>query len=211
MLPLQDHYIYLPAKTNPIGLGAVLTQTRVKERTVTPLYYASYPLIPTETWYLQIDCEALSIFWAIKKFHPYLYGKEFVVVTDHEPLVHLFNNPASKPSARIERWIMELQRYKFTVKYQAGSSNPADYASRHPVSSANQEDAETNVADNYIAYISENTIPKHAKAMTLKEVEITTSQDPVLQAVMTSFRSGKWHNPVPNASRSELSRKSRVI
>ena len=53
---------------SPIGLGAVLTQTKVKERTVIPLYYASYPLTPTETRYPQIDREALSIFWAIKGF-----------------------------------------------------------------------------------------------------------------------------------------------
>ena len=37
----------------------------------------------------------------------------------------LFNNPSSKPSARIERWLLELQQYCFTVEYRPGASNPA--------------------------------------------------------------------------------------
>jgi len=89
---------------SPLGLGAVLTQKDDPTKEVTPPHYASCPLTPTQARYLQIDREALSINWAIKCFHLFVYGKEFKVITDHKPLVTLFNNPSSKPSARIGLW-----------------------------------------------------------------------------------------------------------
>ena len=32
----------------------------------------------------------------------------FTLVTDHKPLVHVFNNPKAKPLARLERWNLRL-------------------------------------------------------------------------------------------------------
>ncbi|CAB4034151.1 Pol poly, partial [Paramuricea clavata] len=98
----------------PVGLGAVLTQENPSTKEVTLLHYASCPRTPTQARYPQIDREALSIFWAIKRFHLFVYGTDFKVITDHMPLVTLFNNPSSKPSARIERWLLDLQQYRFT-------------------------------------------------------------------------------------------------
>ena len=124
--PKKPTFIFVDG--SPVGLGGVLTQEK-STKEVTPLHYASCPITPTQARYR----EALSIYWAIKRFHLFIYGKEFKVITDHKPLVALFNNLPSKPSARIERWLMELQQYCFTVEYRPGASNPADYASRHPV------------------------------------------------------------------------------
>ena len=73
---------------------------------------------------------------------------------------------------------MDLLCYNFTVTYQPGKSNPADYASRHSVDVATVDEydeiAET---EHYVAYIARKAVPK---AMTLKEVELATSQDRVL-------------------------------
>ena len=91
-----------------------MAQEDLKTKNITPLCFASYPLTATEARYPQIDREALSIYWAIKRFHLYLYGKEFKVITDHAPLVSLFNNPVSKPTARIEDQV--LQAVMFAVK-----------------------------------------------------------------------------------------------
>ena len=67
---------------SPVGLGAVLTQEDTSTKEVAPLYYASSPLTSTQSRYPQIDREALSIYWAIKRFHLFLYGTEFKVITD---------------------------------------------------------------------------------------------------------------------------------
>ena len=191
---------------SPVGLGAVLTQEDESTKEVTPLHYASCPLTPTQARYPQIDRKALSIYGAIIRFHLFVYGKEFKVITNHKPLLALFNNPSSKPSARIERWLMELQQYRFTVEYRPGASNPADYALRHPVGDPESHNYEVESEEN-ISFIARHAVPK---AITLSEIETATAKDPILQAVMSAVKSNCWHKALPNVSLSELSRYAHV-
>ena len=191
---------------SPVGLGAVLTQEDLSTKETTALHYASCPLTPTQARYPQIDREALSIYWAIKRFHLFVYGTDFKVITDHKPLVSLFNNPSSKPSARIERWLLDLQQYRFTVEYRPGPSNPADYASRHPVGDAESRKYEAE-AEAHVAFVARNAVPK---AVTLSEIEAVVANDPTLQAVMSAVKSGIWHKAPDNVSLSELSRYEKI-
>lgn len=39
-----------------------------------------------------VELEALAIYWAIRKFHTYLDGISFEVLTDHEPLKNIFKH-----------------------------------------------------------------------------------------------------------------------
>ena len=118
----------------------------------------------------------------------------------------LFNNPSSKPSARIERWLLELQQYRFTVEYHPGASNPADYVSRHPVGDPESHSYEVESEED-ISFVARNATPK---AVTLSEVESATAKDSMLQAVMSAVKSGCWHKASPNISLSELSRYEQV-
>lgn len=59
----------------------------------------------------------------------YLYRISFEVHTDQKPLISLFK-PTANPPPWIERWLMRLMSYTFTILYQPGSSNTADYLSR---------------------------------------------------------------------------------
>ena len=144
---------------SPIGLGAVLTQEEESSKEVTPLHYASCPLTPTQARYPQTARGALSIYWAVKRFHLFVYGKEFKVITDHKPLVSLFNNPSSKLYARIERWLLELQQNRFTVEYRPGASNPADSASRHPVGNPESHSYDVE-SEEHISFVARNAVPK---------------------------------------------------
>ena len=83
-------------------------------------------LINHETKYCQTEKECLAIVWAMEKFYMYLYGKRFTLITDCKPLQYLFNRVKSKPSARLERWILRLQCFDFEVRYEPGDQNLAD-------------------------------------------------------------------------------------
>eukprot|EP00794_Sanderia_malayensis_P003974 gene3974-4523_t len=71
------------------GIGAVLAQNiGGTEKTIA---YASRSLKPHERKYATIERECLALVWGIKYFRPYLYGHEFDVITDHNPLKWLDN------------------------------------------------------------------------------------------------------------------------
>ena len=113
--------------TSPVGLRAVLVQEQNGENRV--ISYASRILTDVERRYSQTDKEALGIVWACERFHMYLYGVDFELWTDHRPLQFIYS-ARSRPSARIERWVLRLQPYTFTVNYLPGSQNIADSLSR---------------------------------------------------------------------------------
>ena len=57
-----------------------------------PVSYASSNLIQSERANSVIEKECLAIVWAIKKFDRYLYHKEFILKTDHQPFIYLNQN-----------------------------------------------------------------------------------------------------------------------
>ena len=115
------------ADASPVDLGVVLVQEQGEELRV--ISYASRSLSDTERRYSQTEKEAVANVWAYERFHAYLYGAEFELMTDHKPLESIFSL-RSKTCARIERWLLRMQPYRFTVNYIPGSKNIADSSSR---------------------------------------------------------------------------------
>lgn len=106
--------------------------------------------------------------------------------TDHKPLEVIYK-PTSKPPARIERWALRLQPYRFKVIYSPGAHNPADVLSRLPLT--DQPHNHRNVAEEYINYVATNAVPK---ALTLAEISKATKSDPLLQLVQRHIDSNRW-------------------
>lgn len=122
---LQDPFILRTDASSSVG--AVLMQRH--EGVLHPVAYASRKLLEREARYSTIEREALALVWAIQKFHVYLFGKRFVLQTDHQPLAYI--NSAKQTNSRVLRWSLLLTEYDFVVEYIKGSDNVgADYLSR---------------------------------------------------------------------------------
>ena len=89
---------------SPIGLGAILSQKK-KTGEFRPVVYASKALNPTERRYSQTGRESLAVLLALQKFHYYIYGREFTLITDHQPLTKLLSSRGN-PTPRIQRWLL---------------------------------------------------------------------------------------------------------
>ena len=110
------------------GLGAVLYQYQDNQRRV--IAYASRSLSPSERNYPAHKLEFLALKWAITdKFHEYLYGAEFQVFTDNNPLTYILTT--AKLDATGHRWVAALSNYTFSISYKPGRNNTdADALSR---------------------------------------------------------------------------------
>jgi hypothetical protein len=102
------------------GLGAVLYQKVDGREHV--IAYASRSLNKAEKNYPAHKLEFLALKWAItKKFHDYLYGNEFTVYTDNNPLTYVLTT--AKLDATGQRWIAALGMYNFKILYRSGKAN----------------------------------------------------------------------------------------
>ena len=90
------------------GIAAVLFH-RFADGSERPILNISKILSTTQRRYSQIQKEALSLVYALRKFHQFLYGRKFIVVTDHKPLVTLFAPDKGTPAMaanRLARWAL---------------------------------------------------------------------------------------------------------
>ena len=163
------------ADASPVGLGGILIQ-RNKENKTNIVAYASRTLSDVEKKFCQTEKEALSVVWALEHFHQYISGCEFTVYTDHKALESIFSNPKSRTNARIERWTLRLQAYKFKVKHRRGEGFPADFLSRRPVGPTNTAEEKRN--ENYINFLIRNATPVAIKT---EDIVKATEADRKLQ------------------------------
>lgn len=88
--------LVLVCDASPYGVGALLNHMEPDGREA-PTCFASKILTPTEINYAQTDKEALAVVHAAKKFNQYVLGREFVIYTDHKPLLMLMHHSRPVP------------------------------------------------------------------------------------------------------------------
>ena len=86
-----------------------------------PIAFGSRSLTSAEKNYCQLEKEALAIVWGVSKFYQYLQGRHFTLITDHQPLTHIFSPSKAIPvtaAARIQRWAVFLSGFTYDIKYK---------------------------------------------------------------------------------------------
>ncbi|UYV82952.1 hypothetical protein LAZ67_22001514, partial [Cordylochernes scorpioides] len=176
---------------SPIGLGAVLIQTQ-QNGIKRPIAYASRSLTDTEKRYSQIEKETLGCVWAIEHFNTYIWGRIFVLKTDHKPLIYMLNpkNGAVLPP-RIQRLSWRLQPYDFEIEFIQGKQNIADIFSRQPLSNTSDEKWLEDYVHKVLSITSEEL-----QALSLKEIKVCTEQDPLFQKLKDMVQKGVWPYPL---------------
>lgn len=111
------------------ALGAVLSQ--LHDGHEKPIAFASRSLNKAERNYSTTEKELLAIVYALRFFRPYIYGRQFLIQTDHKPLQHLMSH--RNESSRLMRWATTIQDFDIQISYKPGSLNAnADALSRLP-------------------------------------------------------------------------------
>uniref|UniRef100_A0A3B3HGE9 Gypsy retrotransposon integrase-like protein 1 n=1 Tax=Oryzias latipes TaxID=8090 RepID=A0A3B3HGE9_ORYLA len=126
--PQKPYTLHTDASST--GLGAVLDQKHDGNDRV--VAYASRGLSRSEAKYPAHKLEFLALKWAVtEKFYDYLYGAQFTVVTDSNPLTYILSS--AKLDATSYRWLSALSTFDFKIVYRAGKQNlDADGLSRRP-------------------------------------------------------------------------------
>nr|GEX51076.1 reverse transcriptase domain-containing protein [Tanacetum cinerariifolium] len=100
-----------------------------QEKHFRPIHYASKTITKAESNYTITEKEMLAVVFAFKKFRSYLIMNKSIVYTDHSTLKYLFAKKDSK--ARLLRWVLLHQEFKFKVMDTKGAENKAaDHLSR---------------------------------------------------------------------------------
>ncbi|GFO19251.1 retrovirus-related pol polyprotein from transposon 297 [Plakobranchus ocellatus] len=118
-LPDFERSFILATDASDTGVGAVLKQEFEDE--TFPVVYLSKKLLPREQRYSVVEKECLALVWDVKNLSTYLICREFIVETDHAPLLYL--NKAKSENGRFMRWALLLHQYRFRLVSIRGVDN----------------------------------------------------------------------------------------
>lgn len=169
----------LTTDASNVAIGAILSQgTKTSNK---PIAYASRTLNSSELNYSTIEKELLAIVWATKYFRPYLYGRKFLILTDHRPLQWVVN--LKDPSSRLTRWRLKLSEYDYRVDYLQGKCNTnADALSRIEVNNEELLSIAVNPSETDPALDESRTLTATEVADDSRTVTVhTNNENPILE------------------------------
>ncbi|XP_053619708.1 uncharacterized protein K02A2.6-like [Plodia interpunctella] len=185
--------VVLAVDSSSYGIGSVLSH-RYPNGDERPICFASRTLNSAERAYSQLDKEALAIISGVSKHHQYLYGRHFIIKTDHKPLTFIFGPKYGLPqtaASRLQRYATKLAAYDFQIEFVKSRDNGnVDALSRLPL--PEERKIQPDVMS-YINYVEEN-IPISAK-----EIATKTQDDVTLKLIYNYLLNG-WPAAVTDNS-----------
>lgn len=108
----QLHY-----DASSLGFGSALLQKQPDGK-FHPIAYYSKRASPAESKYHSFEMECLCIIYSLKRFHVYLYGIPFTIVTDCNSLKLTLDK--RDINMRVAGWALTLQSYNYTAVHRPG-------------------------------------------------------------------------------------------
>jgi transposase InsO family protein len=115
---------YVATDASNLGVGCVLYQLPNgpdDESVVNYISFMARSLKKHERNYPAYKKELLGIVYALKKFHYYLWGRSFTLLTDHRPLTYIQHQ--SDLPATIANWTETILSHHFECVYRPGLLN----------------------------------------------------------------------------------------
>ena len=188
--PKKHTSIEVDASTK--GLGAALLQDDK------PIAFASKALTKSQANYSNIEREALGLVHGIQRYHTYLYGTRFTALTDHKPLVDIWNKPLTAAPQRLQRMFLILQGYDMDLQYRPGHKMTlSDTLSRFP-NSNNSDRIDLDVRVDGMCVDDQDDTPITLLNFTnerQKCIQKETSEDPKLRLLTQTIIQG-WPDDI---------------
>jgi hypothetical protein len=103
--PYFNKVFILHIDWNALGIGVIFGQLDEEGKKYV-ITYASRSNNKVESNYSSYEGECLAVVWAVIHFRPYIYGTNFTLYTDHQPIKWLMTN--DKLTGKLARWVVIL-------------------------------------------------------------------------------------------------------
>ena len=113
--PLDMSKPFIITDASGYAVGGILSQGKIGSDL--PVAYTSRVLRGPELNYGTYEKEALAVIHAVRTFRPYVFGRKFTIVTDHQPLIWF---KTADLNTRVQKWRFKLSEYDYEIIYKSG-------------------------------------------------------------------------------------------
>ena len=181
--------------SSPTGTQATLAQLHRHKGADAwkPVNHTSRAWTKAEAGYGQIERESNGILSGMTMNKMYTLGTQVEVVTDHKPLIPLYNTASRPKNLRVDRHRTKLLPYSYTVIHESGESSPCDYGSRHPPDHrpTKQEETDWCIEDDTDIFVNRIITDNLPHAITREELKAETRNDQSICELIASIGSNR--------------------